>query len=72
MPDEPVVTVDPPSNIEVFVYRLRQLGLPQDERGGGGGGMGPPLLPLLLIVIVLVLGLAALILLRGRKKAQTG
>jgi LPXTG-motif cell wall-anchored protein len=71
MPDEAVETMGSPSNIEVFVYRLRQLELPQDERGGGEDGEGPPLLLVLLFLIVIILSIAAFFLWKRRKKVST-
>ncbi len=71
MPDEAVETMGSPSNIEVFVYRLRQLELPQDERGGGDEGEGPPLLLFLLFLIVIISSIALFFLWKRRKRVST-
>lgn len=60
-----------PASLEVFVYRLRQLELPQDERGGGEEGEGPPLLLVLLFLIVIILSFAVYFLWKRRKKFST-
>jgi serine protease AprX len=63
--------IEGPSSVDVFVYRLRKLELPQDERGGGEEGEGPPLLLVLVILIAIITCIAVYFLWKRRKKVTT-
>jgi len=70
MPAEGQANEDHPS-IEVFVYNLRQLELPQDERGGGDEEKGMTFLWLLVLFIVIITCFAVYMVWKRHRKGST-